>query len=91
MSGTIVGRVIGLGLLVLLLIGAVALVIYGTVPEAAGVVVDGADRLREGAKVEVVTRDAPVPASPDAARRGPRGKDGAERPAGARNSKAKGA
>ncbi len=43
MSGTIVGRVIGLGLLVLLLIGAVALVIYGTVPEAAGVVVDGAD------------------------------------------------
>ena len=51
------------------------------------VVVDGADRLREGAKVEVVTRDAPVPASPEAAKRGPRGKDGAER----RKDKAKGA
>ncbi len=34
------------------------------------VVVDGADRLREGAKVEVVTRDAPAPAAPEAARNG---------------------
>ena len=32
------------------------------VAPGAMVVVDGADRLREGAKVEVVTRDAPVPA-----------------------------
>ena len=55
------------------------------VAPGAMVVVDGADRLREGAKVEVVTRDAPVPASPDAAKRGPRGKDGGER----RNQKAK--
>jgi len=56
------------------------------VAAGAMVVVDGADRLREGAKVEVVTRDAPVPASPEAAKRG-RGKDGAER----RKDKAKGA
>ena len=40
------------------------------------VVVDGADRLREGAKVEVVTRDATVPTPTDAARRGPRGGKG---------------
>jgi len=39
----------------------------------AMVVVDGADRLRDGAKVEVVTRDPPAQTSPDAARRGPRG------------------
>jgi hypothetical protein len=37
------------------------------------VVVDGADRLREGAKVEVVTRDAPASATPEAARKGKRG------------------
>jgi len=43
------------------------------------VVVDGADRLREGAKVEVVTRDAPAAAPSDAARRGPRGGKGGER------------
>ena len=47
------------------------------VSPGAMVVVDGADRLREGAKVEVVTRDAAAPATPEAARRGPRGgKDG---------------
>ena len=47
------------------------------VSPGAMVVVDGADRLREGAKVEVVTRDGTAPATPDAARRGPRGgKDG---------------
>src|SRR4029453_4496624 len=43
------------------------------VAPGAMVVVDGADRLREGAKVEVVTRDAPVPAAPEAGRRGKRG------------------
>ena len=43
------------------------------------VVVDGADRLREGAKVEVVTRDATVPAPTDAARRGPRSGKGGDR------------
>ena len=42
------------------------------------VVIDGADKLREGAKVELITRDAQTPAAP-AARRGGRG----ERPAGA--------
>ena len=36
------------------------------------VVVDGADKLREGAKVEVVTRDAPSPPAPEAAPRGSR-------------------
>ena len=64
--------------------GEITQIDSGVAPGAM-VVVDGADRLREGAKVEVVTRDAPVPASPDAAKRGPRGKDGGER----RNQKAK--
>jgi multidrug efflux system membrane fusion protein len=47
---------------------------------AAGdtVVVDGADKLREGAKVELITRDAQAPAAPAGPRRGGRG----ERPAG---------
>ncbi len=59
----------------------------GVVPGAL-VVVDGADRLREGAKVEVVTRDAPAAASPDAAKRGPRsGKEGGERPGGRARAK----
>jgi multidrug efflux system membrane fusion protein len=49
------------------------------VSPGALVVVDGADRLREGAKVEVVTRDATAPAPTDAARRGPRGGKGGER------------
>ena len=37
------------------------------------VVVDGADKLREGAKVEVITRDAQAAPPPGATRRGPRG------------------
>jgi len=47
---------------------------------AAGdaVVVDGADKLREGAKVEMITRDAQAPTAPAGTRRGGRG----ERPAG---------
>ena len=53
------------------------------VAPGAMVVVDGADRLREGAKVEVVTRDAPVPTAPEAARKGKRGdKDGADASSG---------
>jgi membrane fusion protein, multidrug efflux system len=49
------------------------------------VVVDGADKLREGAKVELITRDAQPPAAvPAGGRRGGRG----ERPAG--NGPAKG-
>ena len=48
------------------------------------VVVDGADKLREGAKVELITRDAQPPAVPAGGRRGGRG----ERPAG--NSPPKG-
>ena len=60
------------------------------VAPGAMVVVDGADRLREGAKVEVVTRDAPVPAAPEAARRGKRGdKEIGERPPGGRAARAK--
>ena len=42
------------------------------------VVIDGADKLREGAKVELITRDAQAPAVPGAGRRGPR----ADRPPG---------
>ena len=37
------------------------------------IVVDGADKLREGAKVEMITRDAQAPAAPGGARRGGRG------------------
>jgi multidrug efflux system membrane fusion protein len=45
------------------------------------VVVDGADKLREGAKVELITREAETaPAAPGATRRGPRG----DRPPGER-------
>ena len=52
------------------------------------VVIDGADKLREGAKVEVITRDAPT-TTPGAGRRGPRpdkagaGAGGAQPPGGA--------
>jgi multidrug efflux system membrane fusion protein len=42
------------------------------VAPGAMVVVDGADRLREGARVEVITRDAPVPTAPEGARKGKR-------------------
>jgi len=58
--------------------GEVSSIDSGLAPGAL-VVVDGADRLREGAKVEVVTRDAPAAAPSDAARRGPRGGKGGER------------
>jgi membrane fusion protein, multidrug efflux system len=37
------------------------------------VVVDGADKLREGAKVDLITRDAQAAPAPGATRRGPRG------------------
>jgi len=61
----------------------------GVAPGAL-VVVDGADRLREGAKVEVVTRDVAVPAAPEAGRRGKRGdKEAGERPPGGRAARAK--
>ena len=60
------------------------------VAPGAMVVVDGADRLREGAKVEVVTRDAPATTAPEAARRGKRGdKDSGARPPGGRAARAK--
>jgi len=53
------------------------------------VVVDGADRLREGAKVELVVRDPPPAA--DAGQRAPqRDKEGNGRPPGARNPRAGG-
>ena len=48
------------------------------------VVVDGADKLREGARVEVITRDAQTPAVPGGGRRGGKG----DRPAGAGPPKA---
>ena len=43
----------------------------------AHVVVDGTDKLREGAKVDVITRDAQAVAPAAGARRGPRGEKGA--------------
>ena len=58
--------------------GEVTSIDSGVSPGAL-VVVDGADRLREGAKVEVVTRDAPAQAPSDAARRGSRSGKGGER------------
>jgi len=48
-------------------------VIDGGISAGAMVVVDGADRLREGTKVELVTRDTPAPPAADARLRGPRG------------------
>jgi multidrug efflux system membrane fusion protein len=48
------------------------------------VVVDGADKLREGARVEVITRDGGAPAVPGGGRRGGKG----DRPAGAGAPKA---
>ncbi len=57
------------------------------VSPGAKVVVDGADRLRDGAKVELATREA---AAPEAGRREPRGdKEGSTRQPGARNPRAK--
>ena len=55
--------------------GEITSIDSGLAPGAL-VVVDGADRLREGAKVEVVTRDATVPSPSDAARRGKGGERG---------------
>jgi multidrug efflux system membrane fusion protein len=43
------------------------------------VVIDGADKLREGGKVELITRDAQAPPAAGGGRRGGRG----DRPAGA--------
>jgi multidrug efflux system membrane fusion protein len=60
--------------------GEVTAIASGLQPGAV-VVVDGADKLREGAKVEVITRDAQQVA-PNPNRRGPRG----DRPPGARKS-----
>jgi membrane fusion protein, multidrug efflux system len=56
---------------------------------AAGdlVVVDGADKLREGAKVELITRDAQQSPAPNGTRRGNRG----DRPGGGRPPAAPGA
>jgi membrane fusion protein, multidrug efflux system len=56
--------------------GEVTAVASGLSPGDA-IVVDGADKLREGAKVEVITRDAQATPAPSAGRRGGRG----ERPA----------
>jgi multidrug efflux system membrane fusion protein len=45
------------------------------------VVIDGADKLREGAKVELITRDTPTAPAPGSGRRGPRpDKAGGPRP-----------
>jgi len=60
--------------------GEVTAIENGLAPGAV-VVSDGADKLREGSKVELITRDAkgtPQGASPDATKRGPR----PDRPAG---------
>ncbi len=55
------------------------------------VVVDGADRLREGAKIELVARDAPASPATDAARRPPRSdKEGSERAPAVRSPRATG-
>jgi len=50
--------------------------IAGGLAPGAMVVVDGTDKLREGAKVEVITRDAQAVAPAAGARRGPRGEKG---------------
>jgi multidrug efflux system membrane fusion protein len=55
--------------------GEVTAVASGLAPGAM-VVVDGGDKLREGAAVEVITRDAQAVAPAAGARRGPRGEKG---------------
>ncbi len=72
--------------------GEVTAVASGLAPGAM-VVVDGGDKLREGAKVEVITRDAQAVAPAGGARRGPRGEkgSGARPPGGPGSSKAPGA
>jgi len=56
--------------------GEVTSIASGLAP-GARVVVDGTDKLREGAKVDVVTREAQAVAPAAGARRGPRGEKGA--------------
>jgi membrane fusion protein, multidrug efflux system len=51
--------------------GELTAIISGLVPGDV-VVIDGADKLREGAKVELITRDAQAAPAPAAGRRGPR-------------------
>lgn len=70
--------------------GEVSSIESGLSPGAM-VVVDGADKLREGAKVEIVTRDPrPMPAS-NAGQRGSRsGKNRSDRHAGRENPRAEG-
>jgi len=57
--------------------GETTAIASGIAPGAV-VVVDGTDKLREGAKVELVTRDAQAAPAPGATKRGPKG----ERPPG---------
>jgi len=52
--------------------GEVTAVASGLAP-GDPVVIDGADKLREGAKVELITRDAQAAPPPGAKARGPRG------------------
>ncbi len=62
--------------------------IDGGVSAGAMVVVDGADRIREGGKVKLVVHDTPVPPATGA---GPRSdKEGNERPPGAQDPRARG-
>ena len=69
--------------------GEITSIDSGVTPGAL-VVVDGADKLREGAKVELVTRGTPVVPSSDTGRRGPRGdKNVSERPPGGQTPRAK--
>ena len=72
--------------------GETTAIASGIAPGAM-VVVDGTDKLREGGKVELITRDAQAaPAANGAAKRGPRGDrpGGSGPPGGARRPKAEG-
>jgi multidrug efflux system membrane fusion protein len=70
--------------------GEIAAVDSG-VAAGAKVVVDGADRLRDGARVELATRDAPTPPAGDAGPRATRnGQEGAAPPRGAPKPRPKG-
>jgi multidrug efflux system membrane fusion protein len=61
--------------------GEVTSVDSGIAPGAL-VVVDGADKLREGAKVELITREARAAPAPDTSRHGGKGGKGGERTPG---------
>jgi len=62
--------------------GEVTAIAAGIVPGDV-VVIDGADKLREGVKVDLITRDAPATPATGAGRRGPRSdKAGGGRPPG---------